>query len=469
MRDEQNQSLIDQLFTLRRRLRENVYYVKAMRYVRMGILYAVFALTLFLSCTPFQKEFEIQFVFVTPLKPYIGGALELLMQYGILYSLFLTFAIFDRSSRMAFLEEHFDDFDPFEEQRILLHSKDFWLELAVVWVLFLLQPISDLRVGLFRMIPTWDAWFPFLQKLLLFVPFAPLTLYFSLYSRLKADRVWITAPRELNETKLWKSLEDKLNAKYSKRRFVGRVALYSGLYILVGFVGAISVAIIYSLLQTAVLLAVELYQITTVLFVILLLLLLSKNYIRALFKRRKFVRNLKKTCREYGFELFDTKNIYRSCFFESRKHSFGVIANGKRFYCRIVAGVRRATELYLRPDGMGERHFCVRLYMPAGSAIGMHVRMSVNSYKPYIELFRHVREFDYTFETDESAHKVLILNPVPQRTYIKQANNTSQACDEMDNGMNVGTYKCYGGTGFINALIRDCVEKQDQYDKNFHR
>jgi hypothetical protein len=217
------------------------------------------------------------------------------------------------------------------------------------------------------------------------------------------------------------------------------------------------------------LLAVELYQLTTVLFVILLLLLLSKNYIRALFKRRKFVRNLKKTCREYGFELFDTKNIYRSCFFESRKHSFGVIANGKCFYCRIVAGVRRATELYLRPDGMGERHFCVRLYMPAGSAIGMHVRMSVNSYKPYIELFRHVREFDYTFETDESAHKVLILNPVPQRTYIKQANNVSQACDEMDNGMNVGTYKCYGGTGFINALIRDCVEKQDQYDKNFHR
>jgi len=465
MRNEQDQNLIDQFIAMRNKLRENPYYHKAKRVLRMAILYGIFALTLLFSCVPFRSLFEIQFAFATPLKPYLSGICELLIQFGILYSLFLSFAIFDRSTRTAFLEEHFDDFDPFEEQRILLHSRMFWIELSIIWLLFWLQPMEEFRAGLLRTIPGWSEWFPILQKLLLFVIFAPLSLYFALYARLKAFRFWIVTPRELHEKQIWKSLEEKLNAKYSNRRFVLRVALYSALYIAVGFAGPIAIAILFSLLQIVILFAIELYQITAVLFIILLLLLLSKNYIRALFKRWRFVRNLKKTCREYGFELFDTKNIYRSCFFESRKHSFGVIANGKTYHCRIVAGVRRATEVYLRHDGMGERHFCVRLYMPAGSAIGMHVRMSVNSYKPYIELFRHVREFDYTFETDESVHKVLILNPVPRRTYLKTGNNVSQVEREMDNGMRVGSYNCYGGTAFLNALIRDCVEKVDAYEK----
>ena len=64
----------------------------------------------------------------------------------------------------------------------------------------------------------------------------------------------------------------------------------------------------------------------------------------ALRKRIKFIRALKKTCRENGFTLFELKRPYRSIFRDNGKYTFGVEANGYS----LAAGGGRA---YVYRDG----------------------------------------------------------------------------------------------------------------------
>jgi hypothetical protein len=69
-----------------------------------------------------------------------------------------------------------------------------------------------------------------------------------------------------------------------------------------------------------------------------------------------------------------------------------------------------------------------------------------------IEIFRYVKKFNFGYKSEND--KIIIVIPVPK---FMQMNKSGKIFD-IDNGEVIGEYRMFAGTGFINALDRECVD-----------
>ena len=66
----------------------------------------------------------------------------------------------------------------------------------------------------------------------------------------------------------------------------------------------------------------------------------------------------------------------------------------------------------------------------------------------------------FSFDAENNAQKILILNPVPVKVYRTDVDVISEGTsEEIDNGMDVGEYKVFTGGAFMRALERNSVEE----------
>ena len=73
-----------------------------------------------------------------------------------------------------------------------------------------------------------------------------------------------------------------------------------------------------------------------------------------------------------------------------------------------------------------------------------------------VNLFHFVTRTQFGFESEN--RKILIAVPMP-KTFFVAAENDSKP-KPADVGEIIGEYQIYNGTGFINALDRDCIGKK---------
>ena len=149
--------------------------------------------------------------------------------------------------------------------------------------------------------------------------------------------------------------------------------------------------------------------------------------------RRRFIKNLKKLCADYGFKMERMKHPYLSLFHYRSGANFKLHANGRTYECKFFGAMRRHWDLYFHEDGTLKTRRAVRLRR--------------------VELFCYTSTYDFDFESEHV--KICIVAPVP---------NTISAGNErwhrpIDTGTKVGEYRIFSSTGFLNALRRDCVEK----------
>lgn len=155
--------------------------------------------------------------------------------------------------------------------------------------------------------------------------------------------------------------------------------------------------------------------------------------LRAFRIRRRFVKNLHKLCAEHGFEIEWMKRRYLSLFHYRSGANFRLHANGRIYDCKFFGALRRHWDMYFHESGTLKTRRAFRFRR--------------------VEFFCFTSEYDFAFESDHV--KVCIVAPVPKT--ISAGNDRWHR--PIDTGTKVGDYHIFSSTGFLNALRRDCVEK----------
>lgn len=158
----------------------------------------------------------------------------------------------------------------------------------------------------------------------------------------------------------------------------------------------------------------------------------SVHFVRAILKRRVFIKNLVCMCKKDNIELSKIEKPYHSVLFQREGINFSVEKNGRKYDCKFISGVFYNSPIIFSDKGYGICQHTLRIFK--------------------IELL-HVRSrIDFEFEGD--GEKILIVSPVPSNIYVSNENEKPRLADTGDAA---GDYRIYTGTGFLNSLERDCI------------
>ncbi len=155
--------------------------------------------------------------------------------------------------------------------------------------------------------------------------------------------------------------------------------------------------------------------------------------LRAVRIRRRFLKNLRKLCRDYGFRTERVRRAYRSLFFHREGANLRIHAGGKCYDVKFFGAIRRHWELFFDEHGTVRCTHALRFRR--------------------VEFLRFTTEYDFSFESD--AVKICLVAPVPKVIYA----GNDKWHRPIDTGMAVGEYRIFSSNGFLNALRRDCVER----------
>ncbi len=161
-------------------------------------------------------------------------------------------------------------------------------------------------------------------------------------------------------------------------------------------------------------------------------------YIRAIKLRRAFIKELKDACQRMGARLSEIKNPYSSIFGKKTDISFTVEKSGKKYDCKLVASVLKSTPMTFFDSGDMMSHYTFRMFK--------------------IDIFHFVTQAKFEFQSDGA--KILVILPVPKKFFVASTSDETPRPRLADIGEIIGEYQIYNGTGFINALERDCIGRK---------
>ncbi len=381
--------------------------------------------------------------------PQVLAAIELFLAFAILHSFILTFAIYNRLDRRAFLAEHTVDFDPKAERRELLSNRDMWIEIGILQLILLIHPADWGFSAVFTYIPSGETWHPLLKELFLLPITAAVTFLFSFRSRMSARRVWIETPSRLNQKRIWQSMAIKKRRHYDLWHMLRRILLHVMIYVLSTAFMPFLMQVIYNfiIILGTVFLNPWVWSIVAI--------WIFWIYFRAFWTRFRFLGKTKRECRKNAYEILELKGAYRAVLFDSPSYTLAIKAHGKTYYCRLLSSIKRSNNIHIRADGTLSRVFALRI--PRLRYVNMYGAQGFSgdaNQERALELFSHASITDYTFEAD--GNKILILNPAARRVYAEEANGKLAS---MDNGDRIGEYKIFTANAFLRALERDAADK----------
>ena len=245
----------------------------------------------------------------------------------------------------------------------------------------------------------------------------------------------------------------KTSNRYGKKHFSVRfpriafVLLFvrnAILFVLGAIVLPIVASMVVGLVGIALRLPIYIYIVLATIF----LLAVGASYLRALLKRRSFMKRLERVCSANRYELFDVNRVYRSLFRSSPAANFSLQRGRERYDCKLISGRRRTVQIAFSENGKAAYVRSLRIGMGGRAGGGRVVRM------PRTELLRVETPFDYSFPSE--GRKILIVNPVPG-SIVFQFEGTKR---NVDVGEKIGEYFVYNASGFLNAAERGCLGKR---------
>jgi len=386
----------------------------------------------------------------------------------IYFSLVRTFRVFDTRARRHFCAIKREDTSFSARAKDVLASPEFWIE-TLLFFAFTYLPIpanaslsKEIILAIFYKNPI-----PASSELIYVSTIYP-SLYFVIgfLANFSARKYWTDNTSHVLETNDIEFNEEFIEVKSAhrltvtgiggsmtrerfwferkKKRFIDRFPVFVQDYwgmlkwlvttLVVYYLGLMIVPMMLLAVTSIIALLITKYlpQLLVVL-AILLILIPSLVYSRKFRKRRKFIKALKKLCKEEKFELSPIRKSYN--FKTDEGESFTVKANGKTYACKLIASKKKLSNTTFYEDGT---------YVTRGSV------------KPFfrLEVARLDTYVNYTFESEHP--KVIILNPTPKRIFVSHGGVTH----ELDVGDSVCGYKLYTGSSFLNALERDCIERK---------
>lgn len=422
-----------------KKLHENKAYSLARTVLYAAVTYIVYALLLLVINLALAAIYDGQ--------PLLIYGLEVATAIFFLNSMLLIFFTYDRATREDFLKHNSEStFKPNGAWKGAWRDKHFWIRMAVMWGLYLILPaVGFSSVPMLITTLLWLDPLPLLAcRLIGIALFLPVSLWLSLFAYGDVRKMWIELPRRLFH--ITNSAEKRVEKTYRLTTMLWRVAYTTGLT----FFAALIFPLLLGAIVTAIGVAVMLAQIKWTWIIVGIIVAIT--YYLCIRRRFLFLCRLKKCCKKNGFELVAKKHPYLSLIHDGGGYNLVVKANGKTYYCRILASVRKSNKIYLRTDGICERARLVRF--PVIRVIQRHGFVMVNplDMDEGREMFRIVSTFDYRFEAE--GEKILLFNPVPTFLFRKAENGSF---GHLDNGETIGEYKVFSGNGFLRALERDCA------------
>lgn len=337
----------------------------------------------------------------------VSAAMSLL----ICFSVTRAFAVSDKDVCKRYYQSHPRTLKG--KIRFVFASYEYWIDGVLFFLLCLLLPPVFGHKGAYLLLGFDPELAGAAQRLVFSLLYTEIFLCFSLICRISCFRQW-----------------DYTEKTIGKSKTEGRV----GSVISVALVYCIGCLVIPSVLTALVggmVLAVSAGLTFPVIFIIaaLVFAVALGKYVRAFFKRMRFVSQVKKRCKAANCPISEVKCPYLSLFTDKCECNFTVIQEGREYSCRLVAGITKGDPINFKNDGTYD---IIHAYKFKG-----------------MELFSHVKTRTYSITGE--GEKVLIVLPVPTLLYAD--GGLKDVCDR------VYGYRLHTASSFMNAVERGCLHK----------
>lgn len=263
------------------------------------------------------------------------------------------------------------------------------------------------------------------------VPFSA-TLFISafliFFNRYEAVRYWTVLERQ-------GTLYETVNIKKLLIRFIVIAVAYPLTLPLLPLIAFVFISLFGTV--TAVITA-------PVLLLIIILLIASLFGLKILLvikRRNNFIKNTATVVRQHGFSLSEIQNPYSSLF-STKKQCIFTVTNKKTTYdCLVLGQVFKSVPICFTSDSEG------------------YYRYRLGTKRHNITLEKH-----FTFTTDGSGVKILIINPTPKYAYICDVESDKEK--RLFNADKLWNYVVYEAEAFVGALDRDCLGKYSSVAEN---
>lgn len=385
----------------------------------------------------FMEGVSLSFVSDETLEenPLMHGAtaLSMLIVFFLLAGIFI---LYDPTARRHFCKEPPKETGVFSEGIFVLRSYEFLVEAAVLALLPLLFGTGVYAHPLYFIFKRAD--FGYFQLYLLYLVFIlPVFLLIEFFMRVRTRRFW-----------------RGLTYDEAKDKHMDAVVLaFLSVLIIFGYSLIANVYISMIALTIGVLWRYGLWVLLAA--ACLLLISLTFMYTRALRIRRRFLKRLKKLCREENITISEIKRPYRSLFTQKRSDfQFTVEMNGKTYACKMLGAMSKNMPMLFCDKETG--------YVKYGYTFRGKESVFWRSW------------FTHGFEAPSADQKILIVIPAPRRMFAVHM-HTLFATDNvtfisegkgerpLDNASVLYDVTVFSGSGFINALKRDCLDKSADF------
>ena len=332
----------------------------------------------------------------------------------IFNSSFFAIKRHDKNSREKFLN-YAENNKLSSHIKFVFSSIDFYVEYVCIVLLSIILPSSFLY-GFVSKILLVDS------KLYTLLIILPIMLLLLFSSRITIQRNWYL---ESQKESKYSSKEKKSKLPPIIKSVFKVVLVYCGAAILIPWLLPLFISL-WNLGGAMLFVWIALVVIAVVLITI------SVYYVRAILKRKSFIKKLKKYCEDTSIFLSEIKKPYNSIFALHRGFDFTVEKKGVKYDCKFIAGIAPNSIIVLSDKGNGLKQNTVRLFKT--------------------ELFHFMTKFDFGYESENN--KIIILLPTP-KTFLVSTNESPPRI--ADTGEKVGQYTIYSSTGFLNSLDRNCL------------
>ena len=385
----------------------------------------------------FMEGVSLSFVSDEALEenPLMHGATALSMLI-VFFLLSGVFILYDPTARRHFCKEPPKETGVFSEWIFVLRSYEFWVEAAVLALLPLIFGTGVYAHPLYFIFKRAD--FGYFQLYILYLIFIlPVFLLTEVFMRARTRRFW----RGLTYDEAKDKHMDALVLTFLSVLIIFGYSLVANVYI---SMIALTIGVLWRYGIWVLLAAAS-----------LLLISLAFMYTRAIRLRRKFLKKLKKLCREENITISEIKRPYRSLFTQKRDDfQFTVEMHGKTYACKMIGAMAKNMPMLFCDKETG------------------YVKYGYSFRGKEIVFWREW--FTHGFEAMGADQKILIVLPAPRRMFAVHM-HTLFATDNvtfisegkgqrpLDNASVLYDVTVFSGSGFINALKRDCLDKSADF------
>ncbi|MBO5883153.1 MAG: hypothetical protein J6Q78_01960 [Clostridia bacterium] len=166
--------------------------------------------------------------------------------------------------------------------------------------------------------------------------------------------------------------------------------------------------------------------------------------VRVLLKRRKFIKRLKKLCREKHFELKFRRNFFASFFYKKGTYDFTVKTSNKTWICKYLTSPTR--------DRLIQFDTPERITFFKGLTPN-RIKEAYGIPSPR----RREKFFSFSLPDgfSDKCELAVIMNPAPKMTDLKLPDGRTEATGT---GAKIFGYKIFTGSGFISTISRSDIE-----------